>query len=161
MRALSIYAPREIYSAIYSVNRSPMFSAIASHFISGHPTSSQASSNSNVSPQTSASVFCRCDDGKNVVSSKCRECNEDLCDVCVVAHKRVTVTRGHQIVKVQHAVIIVVKYLLHCNCYIVIVTLQFYHEDAQNESLNKLSEFDRMMMYFGKWSPVSIHRKDV
>jgi hypothetical protein len=37
----------------------------------------------------------------NPVTSFCRQCDEDLCEVCVGAHKRVTLTRNHDIFKVK------------------------------------------------------------
>uniref|UniRef100_A0A1B6MU92 B box-type domain-containing protein n=1 Tax=Graphocephala atropunctata TaxID=36148 RepID=A0A1B6MU92_9HEMI len=41
--------------------------------------------------------ICRvCDEGA-VVTSRCRECNENLCDNCVRAHHRVRLTRDHYI----------------------------------------------------------------
>lgn len=44
-----------------------------------------------------------CDENKQLashpVTSRCRDCNEDLCDGCVEAHKRVKLTREHVIVR--------------------------------------------------------------
>ena len=39
-----------------------------------------------------------CQDG-HLVTSRCRECQEDLCDSCLVAHQRVKLTRDHTIVR--------------------------------------------------------------
>ena len=36
---------------------------------------------------------------RNRVTSRCRDCNEDLCDACVGAHQRVKITRDHTIVR--------------------------------------------------------------
>ena len=36
---------------------------------------------------------------RNPVTSRCRDCNEDLCDACVGAHQRVKITRDHSIVR--------------------------------------------------------------
>ena len=36
---------------------------------------------------------------RNLVTSRCRDCNEDLCDACVGAHQRVKITRDHSIVR--------------------------------------------------------------
>lgn len=36
---------------------------------------------------------------RNLVTSRCRDCNEDLCDACVGAHQRVKLTRDHTIVR--------------------------------------------------------------
>ena len=53
------------------------------------------------------SEVCPCDSGNvgtssdNLVTSFCRHCNEDLCDVCVGAHKRVKLTKNHDIFKVK------------------------------------------------------------
>ena len=41
---------------------------------------------------------CNCGDG-HLVTSRCRDCNDDLCDSCVVAHQRVKLTRDHTIVR--------------------------------------------------------------
>jgi len=46
-----------------------------------------------------APVLCvNCTDN-HLVTSRCRDCSEDLCDSCVVAHQRVNVTRDHVIVR--------------------------------------------------------------
>ena len=42
--------------------------------------------------------ICNCGDG-HLVTSRCRNCEEDLCDSCVVAHQRVKLTREHVIVR--------------------------------------------------------------
>jgi len=39
-----------------------------------------------------------CEDN-HLVTSRCRDCSEDLCDSCVVAHQRVKLTRDHTIVR--------------------------------------------------------------
>ena len=36
---------------------------------------------------------------QHLVTSRCRDCSEDLCDSCVVAHQRVKLTREHTIVR--------------------------------------------------------------
>ena len=36
---------------------------------------------------------------RNPVTSRCRDCNEDLCEACVGAHQRVKITRDHSIVR--------------------------------------------------------------
>ena len=50
---------------------------------------------------SSSQRLCSCDDVNNVVTSRCRECEEDLCDFCVTAHRRVKLTRSHKVVKVR------------------------------------------------------------
>ena len=40
-----------------------------------------------------------CSEARNPVTSRCRDCNEDLCEACVEAHQRVKVTREHSIVR--------------------------------------------------------------
>jgi len=47
---------------------------------------------------SSGPVCGSCQDG-HLVTSRCRECKEDLCDSCVVAHQRVKLTRDHTIVR--------------------------------------------------------------
>ncbi|TRY62179.1 hypothetical protein TCAL_11516 [Tigriopus californicus] len=42
---------------------------------------------------------CQSCDERHTVTSRCRDCNEDLCDMCVVAHQRVKLTRDHVIVR--------------------------------------------------------------
>lgn len=59
---------------------------------------SVASSGSSVVPGPGAPVCQSCDE-KHTVTSGCRDCNEDLCDMCVVAHQRVKLTRDHVIVR--------------------------------------------------------------
>ena len=36
---------------------------------------------------------------QHLVTSRCRDCSEDLCDSCVIAHQRVKLTREHTIVR--------------------------------------------------------------
>jgi len=50
------------------------------------------------SPNNSCPLCNNCSDG-HLVSSRCRDCSEDLCDSCVVAHNRVKLTRDHTIVR--------------------------------------------------------------
>jgi len=55
----------------------------------------------NVKPSmgpTAGPVCTYCSDG-NLVTSRCRDCSEDLCDNCVRAHQRVKLTREHTIVR--------------------------------------------------------------
>ena len=49
-------------------------------------------------PGAGNAPVCNCPDG-NLVTSRCRNCEEDLCDSCVVAHQRVKLTRDHTIVR--------------------------------------------------------------
>ena len=50
------------------------------------------------SPTTACPLCANCADG-HLVTSRCRDCSEDLCDTCVVAHTRVKLTRDHTIVR--------------------------------------------------------------
>jgi len=50
------------------------------------------------SPSNSSPLCNNCSDGHSV-TSRCRDCSEDLCDSCVVAHNRVKLTRDHTIVR--------------------------------------------------------------
>ncbi|XP_077983416.1 E3 ubiquitin-protein ligase TRIM71-like [Glandiceps talaboti] len=43
-----------------------------------------------------------CDDG-HMATSLCRDCNENLCDRCVLAHQRVRLTKDHHIVQLNIA----------------------------------------------------------
>ncbi|XP_070574370.1 E3 ubiquitin-protein ligase TRIM71-like [Ptychodera flava] len=43
-----------------------------------------------------------CDDGQ-VATSLCRDCNESLCDSCVLAHNRVRLTKDHHIVQLNNS----------------------------------------------------------
>ena len=47
---------------------------------------------------SSVPVCGSCQDG-HLITSRCRDCQEDLCDSCVVAHQRVKLTRDHSIVR--------------------------------------------------------------
>lgn len=49
-------------------------------------------------PSTQGPVCVSCADG-HLVTSRCRDCSEDLCDNCVRAHQRVKLTRDHAIVR--------------------------------------------------------------
>ena len=51
-----------------------------------------------VAASASGPVCTYCSDG-NLVTSRCRDCSEDLCDNCVRAHQRVKLTREHTIVR--------------------------------------------------------------
>ena len=45
------------------------------------------------------SLLCgNCADGQPV-SSRCRDCSEDLCDTCVMAHKRIKIAYDHTIIR--------------------------------------------------------------
>ncbi len=45
-------------------------------------------------------LLCSCDDkDKHPVTARCNDCNEDLCDTCVVAHQRVKLTKEHVITR--------------------------------------------------------------
>ena len=46
----------------------------------------------------SGPVCASCSEGQ-LVTSRCRDCSEDLCDNCVRAHQRVKLTREHTIVR--------------------------------------------------------------
>jgi len=50
------------------------------------------------SPSTPCPLCSNCTEG-HLVTSRCRDCSEDLCDSCVVAHNRVKLTRDHTIVR--------------------------------------------------------------
>ena len=47
---------------------------------------------------SSGPVCTYCQDG-HLVTSRCRNCEEDLCDSCVVAHQRVKLTKNHAILR--------------------------------------------------------------
>ena len=48
------------------------------------------------SPSNPSPLCNNCSDGHSV-TSRCRDCSEDLCDSCVMAHNRVKLTRDHTI----------------------------------------------------------------
>ncbi len=52
---------------------------------------------------TLAEPMCQNCNGTRVITSRCKDCNEDLCDGCVDAHRLVKITRDHGIVRYGNA----------------------------------------------------------
>ena len=42
-------------------------------------------------------VICKSCDDQSIATSRCEDCEENLCDECVKAHQRVKVTKDHKI----------------------------------------------------------------
>ena len=57
-----------------------------------------SSSPAATAPRPPPSTHClSCEDKNAVITSRCRDCEEDLCAACVDAHQRVKLTKNHQI----------------------------------------------------------------
>lgn len=82
------------------VATSPVVGTTWSSIVGSKPSQSQSlppPGFSKVAP-TNKLATCSCED-RHLVTSRCRDCNEDLCDFCVEAHQRVNLTRNHAIVR--------------------------------------------------------------
>jgi len=53
----------------------------------------------NATPPHKKGPMCMSCEENHIVTSRCRDCSEDLCDSCVIAHQRVKLTRDHTIVR--------------------------------------------------------------
>lgn len=53
------------------------------------------------SDQSDSQPNVRCSCGEHNTTSLCKECDEQLCDLCVNAHRRVRLTKDHTIIQLQ------------------------------------------------------------